>query len=135
MSPHPKANTELGSQDDANPTADISEYNHTIKGLHGLVTSHVARSGNGRVRSLPVIPILLVIMIAFHILAAVFLSGTGSFSFNNPLSYGMAGLLIIFVVSKLKHMLDMMRIKDKNPMQEITNSGLGDTTNAQDEQH
>ncbi len=74
-----------------------------------------ARSTNKGMRFLPIIPLVLILVVVLHIFAAVFLAKTGSdtFSFSNPLTYGMVGLLLVFAVTKLKHIWGFMRRKDK----------------------
>src|SRR5258707_8081079 len=120
-------------QDSQTEDSGISE-NNLPKGFHGFMMRHmghqdVTPSSNKRKRPLPVIPILLISMVALHILAASFLSKTGSaaFSFNNPTSYGMIGLLVVFVMSKLisitkfKQVLGFIRRKENQSAQGITN--------------
>ena len=116
-------------QDSQIEDSGISEDN-MLKGFHGFMMGHmghqdVTHSKNKGTRSLPVVPILLIIMVALHIAAAIFLSKTGSsaFSFNNPLSYGMIGLLLVFAISKLKLVLGFMRRKEKQSAQGTANGG------------
>src|SRR5690349_5889143 len=87
----------------------ISEDNLPTNGLHGFMMRHVghqdvAFTKSRRTKSIPIIPILLLAMVALHIVAAIFLSKTGStgFSFNNPMTYGMIGLFVVFVIAKLR---------------------------------
>ena len=114
-------------QDSQTQESGISEDN-IPKGFHGFMMGHMGHqygihSRTQRMRPLPVVPIMLIIMIALHILATIFLSKTGSsaFSFNNPMSYGMVGLLLVFAIFKLKHVLGFIRRKEKQSARGITN--------------
>ena len=110
-------------QDTAVQTGQVTESgisgdNHPSSGFHGFVMRHMGHQGvtltkNPRTKPLPVVPILLLIMVALHIIAAVYVShtGPGAFSLNNPMSYGLIGLLLIFAISKLKHVLGFIRRK------------------------
>jgi len=139
-----KANMKKRSQEDSvfqeNQTEDssISEDN-LPKGFHGFMMGHVGHqdvthSKNKGTKSFPVVPILLTIMVVLHILAAIVLSKTasGAFSFNNAMSYGMIGLLVVFVMSKLKHVLGFMRRKEKPSARGITN-GVSSTSSVEHE--
>jgi hypothetical protein len=118
-------------QDSQNEDSSISEDNMP-KGFHGFMMGHmghqdVTPSRNKRMRPLPIVPIMLLIMVVLHILAAIFLSktGSGALSFNNPMSYGMIGLLFIFAIAKLKHVLGFLRGKGKQSARGITNGVSG----------
>src|SRR5258708_23985068 len=125
-------------QDSQTEDSGASE-NNISKGFHGFMMGHmghqdVTPSSNKRMRPLPVVPIMLMIMVALHILAAIFLSktGSGAFSFNNPMSYGMIGLLVVFGISKLKHVLGFIRRKEKQSARGITN-GVSSTSSVERE--
>src|SRR5690348_17056766 len=82
-------------------------------GPHGFMMRHMGHSKNKR--KVPIVPILLMILVAMHIVAAISLAKTGSaFSFNNPMSYAMVGLLIVFAISKLKVVLGFLRRNRKH---------------------
>lgn len=113
-------------QDSQTEDPNISEAHKPTGGVHGFVMRHmghqdVTPTRNKRMRSLPVIPIMLMILVGLHIIAAIFLSktGSGAFSFNNPLSLGMIGLALVLAISKLKHILGIVRRKDKPVTLEI----------------
>ena len=118
MNKRPEVNAAFQDSDAKDP--NISEDHKSTEGIHGIVMRHmghqdVTPSRNKRMRSLPVIPIMLMILVTLHIFVAIFLSktGSGAFSFNNPLSFGMIGLALVLVISKLKHILGIIRRKDK----------------------
>jgi hypothetical protein len=136
MNRQSQENTALQSQA---TDSGVSEDNLPTNGLHGFLMRHmghedVAHSKNERTKSIPIIPILLLIMVALHIVAAIFLAKTGStgFSFNNPMTYGMIGLLVVFVTAKLRHVIGSLRGKRKQSAREI-NDNIGTTKNVQHE--
>ena len=97
-----------------------SENNLPTGGPHGFIMRYLghqdaAQSKNRRMSLTLVVPILLLIMVVLHIVAAIFLAKTGStgVSFNNPMTYGMIGLLLVFAISKLRHVLEFIRRKRK----------------------
>ena len=103
----------------------LREDNRTTNGLHGFMMRHMGhQDGNQsemtQKKPIPIIPILLMVMVALHIVAVIFFAKTGStaFSFNNPLTYGLIGLLAVVVIAKLKHVVSSIRGKGKHPPQE-----------------
>jgi hypothetical protein len=104
--------------------SEVNKDGLPTNGLHGFMMRHMGHqdathSNNARKKPIPIIPILLVIMVALHIFAAIFLAKTGSTAFlvNSPMTYGMIGLLVIFVIVKLKYVFGVMRGKGKQPPQ------------------
>jgi uncharacterized membrane protein len=115
----------------------VSEDNLPTNGLHGFIMRHmghqdVAHSKNKQTKSISIIPILLLIMVVLHIVAAIFLAKTGStgFSFNNPMTYGMIGLFVVFVIAKLRLVIGSLRRKET--VREITDD-VGTTGSGQRE--
>ena len=122
-----RSDEDVVSQDSQTQESGIIEDN-IPKGFHRIMMGHMGHqdmtySRNKRIKPFPVIPMMLIIMVALHILAAIFLSktGSGAFSFNNPLSYGMIGLLFVFAISK--PVLGFMSRKEKLSARGITNGG------------
>ena len=100
--------------------SEVNAHNLPTSGLHGFMMRHMGHQDgpppkDKPIKSIPIVPVLLLIMVALHIAAAIFLAKTGStgFSFNNPMTYGMIGLLVVVAISKRKHVLDFVRRKGK----------------------
>lgn len=114
---------------------EASENNLPSDGLHGFMMRHmghqgVAHSNTNSTKAVPIIGILLLIMVAIHIVAAIFLAKTGStgFSFNNPLTYGILGLFAVFMLVKLRHVIGALRGRGKQSALEIAD--IVPTTNS-----
>jgi len=77
---------------------------------------------------------MLMITVLLHVIVAIFLAKSGSsvFSFSNPMSYGMIGLVFVFAISKLKHVVGFIRRKGKQSARGITN-GVSSTSNVEHE--
>jgi hypothetical protein len=121
--------------------SDVGKNNKPAHDFHGFLMGHIVHQNvtharNKKMKLFLVVPIVVMIMVTLHILGALFLSTTGSsaFSFSNPISYIMIGLLLVFAVFKLKHLLGLIRRKEKLSVPEISN-GISDTSSMLDEQH
>lgn len=94
---HAKAKTDLPPEKDA-----LNQHDH--------VTHHHSL----RIRPLIVIPVVIVIMVALHLIGAVFLSktGTDALPLNTPIAYIIFVLLVVFAIFKLRHLVAFVRKKD-----------------------
>jgi hypothetical protein len=90
-------------------------------------------SRNNRMRPLALVVIVLFVMVALHVFAAIFLTKTGSgvVSLSNPVSYIMMGLLFIFALFKLKHLLAFIGRNRRHGKLQTDVSSTGDIPHEQ----